>query len=559
LWQGDLMNVFRSRGVSRWLALVAHWAAFDLVSGVAALAGDSDNVRRDREIRLPDSYLPEGFIRDKSSSSSRMIFSADGGGNDNTTYSINTTAWVSNQELSSRPGDENCPFGPGLFKELRPIRFGEAQGYWSVEQVQSTYLDVSCIFKSGPLVGYLCLHAKATHWNGRSPTVPRPSEGQVIETLNKFVAAYSGYVRDQKWMTASRVPPTQTTSDEARPQQPPEVIADGSLPPVSGIERASQGGPDRDPETVSVFAVGSVAVGALTALGAGLMMLGMGVTPGDVIDGTRELFGGGPAPEAAPREPLTEEQRGAAVRIWTEGWENVSAQEQELLRTSPEWLREAIKGKLPTETVEGYRRGWKEDVAGVVTPVLKVAQSGCDLAVGIFSKVSPGFGVSYTMFKNMAGGMSEGVHDWWGGRNDKGLVRNVAEGLTRGGIKGGVETAVDFTAGKLLGHAGSKYAMDPNYVGAWQFPWKQALVDVAPEYFGGQVGKYAVGAAGDAAVDWTDPPGSKHRPLRAEGFFDTTSPVEKDLMDGLLAPETWATSPVRPVPRQPYMAQNLVQ
>lgn len=514
---------------------LALWAALGPLGSVAVVvhAGEttsSSGERWDREVRLPDSYLPGGFIRDKSTSSSRDIFSTDGGGGRDSTYRINTTAWVSNWELSPKPGDGNCPFGPGLFKELRPIRFGEAHGYWSVEQIQSSYLDVSCIFKSGPLVGYLCLHSEATHWNGRAPTVPRPSEGQVIETLGKFVAAYAGYVRDQKWMTASRVPPTQMTSDEARPQQPPAVVAPGEpLQPASNIERAIPYGLDGDSETVPVFAVGSVAVGILTALGAGIMMLGMGVNPRDIIGGAMELFDGTSSPATAV-EPLTVEQRGTAAKILGQGWQNVSPEELEALRTSPKWLKEAMKQTVPAVAIEGYQPSlWREGA----TAGLKAAQTYIDAAVGIFSAATGNLpmAVHYTYWKNMLGGTSEGVADWVWGKNDRGLIRNVAEGFTRGSIKGGVELAVDLATGK-------------------------AIHNPVVEYAAGQVGKYAVGAAGDVAVDALDPPGTKGRPLRAEGFFDTTSPLEKDALDALFSPGN--DSGGMSVPSLPYMAQNLI-
>jgi hypothetical protein len=287
--------------------------------------------------------------------------------------------------------------------------------------------------------------------------------------------------------------------------------------------------------------LGTVAAGALTALGAGLMMLGMGVSPRDVIDGARDLLGGGAAADAkaevVAREPLTEEQRGAAARIWTEGWSDVSAQEQELLRTSPEWLREALGAKLPAQTIEGYRRTSREEWADYLVPGLKWAQSGCDFMVGMFSTVNPAFGIKYTMCKNVAGGVSEGVYDWAWGKNDSGLVRNVYEGFTRGGVRGGVEIAVDAAAGK-------------------------AISNPVTAYLAGQVGKYAVGAVGDVAIDWTTPVGHKERPLRAEGFYDTTSPIERDVIEFVLSPTKWLPAggpPPAPAPRLPHMAQNLVQ
>ena len=397
-------------------------------------------------------------------------------------------------------------------------------------------------------------HAVSQVVNGKWAIIrPTPTGEELVDIAGKFVAAIDAYARSQGWVDGKVQPGTIRVADSGQPMPPTASTetgaptADATSPPDTGIAA--------DAAAVSL---GTVAAGALTALGAGLMMLGMGVSPWDVIEGARELFGGA-SPEAVAREAPTEEQRGAAARIWTEGWTDVTSQEQELIRTSPEWLRGALKARFPAQAIEGYQRSWKEDVAGVVTPVLKVAQSGCDLAVGVFSKVSPGFGVSYTMFKNMAGGISEGVHDWWWGSNDKGLVRNVTEGFTRGGLKGGVETAVDLAAGKLLGHVGGKYAMDPNNVGWKEFPWREALADVTPEYFAGQAGKYGVGRVGDMAVDAMDPPSSKGRPLRAEGFFDTTSPLEKDALDCLFKGESGLGAPVPQAARLPYLAQNLVQ
>ena len=545
------------------LAIVAAWLVWGALGSTLFAEDDSfSDLGRGQwimEFRLPDAYMPRGFVRDPNNRH-WVVKTVDPDGAHRPhchQYAVQPHAWVSNKRLSANPNAQDCPMGFGGAGEFVQRDVAGVSGFWRRVYQSQTRFQFNFMFQIGSCVaGFYMDASEATPVKGNS-RFPLPSEQEIWGVVAQFVEGYRRYINDKGWTYLEGKSPSVVGV-----APPANAVQSSGIATVPGVPVPDAGGMSDSgfDGSVAVVSLGTVAAGALTLLGAGLMMLGMGVSPRDVIDGAQELLGGGEAAgakaEAVAREPLTEEQRGAAVRIWTEGWENVSSQEQELLRTSPEWLREAIKGKLPTETVEGYRRGWKEDVAGVVTPVLKVAQSGCDLAVGVFSKVSPGFGVSYTMFKNMAGGMSEGVHDWWWGSNDKGLVRNVAEGFTRGGLKGGVETAVDLAAGKLLGHVGGKYAMDPNNVGWKEFPWREALADVAPEYFAGQAGKYAVGAAGDAAVDWTDPPGSKHRPLRAEGFFDTTSPVEKDILDALLKPahESGGMS----APPLPYVAQPMV-
>ena len=60
-------------------------------------------------------------------------------------------------------------------------------------------------------------------------------------------------------------------------------------------------------------------------------------------------------------------------------------------------------------------------------------------------------------------------------------------------------------------------------------------------------------------MDALDPPGTKGRPLLAEAFFDTTSPLEKDALDCLFNGESGLGAPVPQAARLPYLAQNLVQ
>ncbi len=103
---------------------------------------------------LPDSYFPAGFYRDKASDGYYIISSpsGDGAGGKESPYRINISAWISSREMSAEPGDRNCPIGSGHFKALRPLRVGEARGYWSVVSATPFDLDANCVFKSGAVV-----------------------------------------------------------------------------------------------------------------------------------------------------------------------------------------------------------------------------------------------------------------------------------------------------------------------------------------------------------------------------------------------------------------------
>lgn len=366
-------------------------------------------------------------------------------------------------------------------------------------------------------------HAVSDVINGKWTIVrPVPTGEELVSIARKFVIAIDAYARSQGWVDGKGQPGPTKLAETGQPMPPPTASTETGAPTLDMADSVMDAG-------VAAVSLGTVVAGALTALGAGLMMVGMGVSPGEVIDAARGMFGGA-SDAAVAVEPLTVEQRGAAARILAEGWEKVSPEELELLRTSPEWLRVAMKQTVPAITIEGYEKSlWREGA----TAGLKAAQSYADAAVGIFSSATGNLpmAVHYTYWKNMLGGTSEGVADWVWGNNDRGLIRNVGEGFSRGSIKAGVELAVDFAAGK-------------------------AIANPVAEYAAGQVAKYAVGAVGDVAVDALDPPGSKGRPLRAEGFFDTTSPLEKDALDALLNPghESGGMS----APPLPYMAQPMV-
>jgi hypothetical protein len=293
---------------------------------------------------------------------------------------------------------------------------------------------------------------------------------------------------------------------------------------------------------IGAVSLGVAAVGALTALGAGLMMLGMGVGPREVIEGAREWFGGGGRAAEAGDEMLPR-QLAVAERIRQEGWKDVSSQEQDLLRASPEWLREAVKRGLPAQAVDPYR--WGTLRGEYLTCGAKVIQSGCDVAIGVLSTANPAFGIHYTYWKNVLGSVSEGVADYSYGKNEKGLLRNAGEGLIRGTARAGVEIAVDAVAGKVLAPGAGRFEVDPNQIAAGAFAAREAAGEVAGGYFAGQAGKYAVDAA-------------------TGGYLGTTSPVEKATLDAVtggisdLAGSGGRGGPVPIAPRLPHMAQDLM-
>jgi hypothetical protein len=262
-----------------------------------------------------------------------------------------------------------------------------------------------------------------------------------------------------------------------------------------------------------VVAAGSVAAGGVAAIGAGLLLLGSGVGPRDVIDGVREMFGreAAVAPPAADEDDVLRLQRAVADRIKREGWDDVTSQEYGLLREAPRALRDELRAGIVAREIEGYQRVWEDHV----TARLKVAQSAVDFAAGMCSTANPAFGIHYTYYKNVAGGLSEGAGDWWRGRNDKGLLLNLNEGLVHGTLRAGAEIAVDAAAGGLV----------HNPIGA---------------YFVGQAGKYVVGQA-------------------TAGFLETTSPLEKNALDAAVGAVS-SLPPASPAAASPmpYMAHHEV-
>jgi hypothetical protein len=105
-------------------------------------------------------------------------------------------------------------------------------------------------------------------------------------------------------ITVETPPPPTALPQNQNNIEPPMVgqdlssVAVGASGPPFGV---SEGGSPFSPLALTGFA--SIATAGITALGAGLMMFGMGVKPNEVIDGVRELFSGTPPEPPAYVEP----------------------------------------------------------------------------------------------------------------------------------------------------------------------------------------------------------------------------------------------------------------
>jgi hypothetical protein len=154
-----------------------------------------------------------------------------------------------------------------------------------------------------------------------------PSRTELEEDLHRFVAQVRSYAGAQGWLTD---PQTATSSTGERPSSMTPMV--GVMPDVrTGTPKSNQlssrppfgdapddsaggivsvisgnGATTKTPDAMvssAVTALGTLVVSGLTALGAGLMMFGMGVSPQDVIDGVKELFSGTPPEPPAYVEP----------------------------------------------------------------------------------------------------------------------------------------------------------------------------------------------------------------------------------------------------------------
>ncbi len=107
-------------------------------------------------------------------------------------------------------------------------------------------------------------------------------------------------------------------------------------------------------------AVGTLIAGGITALGTGLMMLGMGVTPKDLIDGVHDWFGGTATPTESPPPlpPLVTHRDGDVNElgeVWSDedrGWIGRNLYEEEKARRT----------RLADKAVTDLESGQSEDV-----------------------------------------------------------------------------------------------------------------------------------------------------------------------------------------------------
>ncbi len=492
-----------------------------------------------REFRLPDAYLPAGFVRQPSNKHwvVKPVDPSDVEPAYTHQYAIQPHAYVSNKRLSPNPGHEDCPmgFGPG-YKPFAPRKVGGVDGFWSQVFQSESRNQFNFIFKIGSCVVGLYVDAGEASMIKGNTRFPKPTEGEILSVVGQFVAAYERYITDQGWLNVRGPAGSAAGAPDGAPGGGLGDGAGESGVPGDGSWMGGAAG-------VALTSMGTVAAAAVTALGAGLMMLGMGVGPRDVIDGAREWFGGG-GQAAEVGDEMLPRQLAVAERIRREGWADVSSQEQDLLRASPKWLREAVQSGLPAQTVDQYR--WGTLSGEYLTCGGKVIQSGCDVAIGVLSTANPAFGIHYTYWKNVLGSISEGAADHRWGKNEKGLLRNVGEGLIRGTARAGVEIAVDAATGHLMAGGAGRFEVDPNTISAGAFAAKEAAGEVAGAYFAGQGGKYAVDVA-------------------SGGYLGTTSPVEKATLDAVtgtmsdLAGSGGRGGAVPAAPRLPHMAQNLVQ
>lgn len=114
-------------------------------------------------------------------------------------------------------------------------------------------------------------------------------------------------------------------------------------------------------------ALGTLAVGGITAIGAGLMMFGMGVTPKDLMDGAKEMFGGASVPPPLP-PPLPVTHRGGETNefgeVWSDedrGWVGRNLYEEEKSRRN--WIADKNEADLHSGQSEDVKKAygdWQE-------------------------------------------------------------------------------------------------------------------------------------------------------------------------------------------------------
>lgn len=156
-------------------------------------------------------------------------------------------------------------------------------------------------------------------------------------------------------------------------KQPPASTpgtGDTTIDPSGGVISGDDVFTETQDEEISpaTTALGTIAVSGITALGAGLMMLGMGVTPKDLIDGVRELFGGAATPPTVPPlpPPITHRDGDANEfgEVWSDedrGWVGRNLYEEEKARRT--WIADKAVTDLQSGQSEDVKKAydkWQE-------------------------------------------------------------------------------------------------------------------------------------------------------------------------------------------------------
>ena len=192
-----------------------------------------------RQFKLPDEYLPQGFKRD-SKNQHWIIQSVDPGGAEDDycrRYSVQPNSYVSNRELSAKPGDPKCPYGYSDAEKFSKFTVGNWTGYRRIVFRNEDRYQFNASFKVGSAVVGFYIDAGAAHAKApRSPTIPRPSEAEIMQTLEALVNSYARYIQDKGWMNAesSDSAGSDSTGVDGQPGDSSSVSPEKALLAVAG-------------------------------------------------------------------------------------------------------------------------------------------------------------------------------------------------------------------------------------------------------------------------------------------------------------------------------------
>lgn len=141
------------------------------------------------------------------------------------------------------------------------------------------------------------IDGNTVHFDGAEDSVPPPADSQLLGYFKPWANACFRLARQNGWDQ----PVDGKRSSNSTPL--PTNVTPGALDQAT-VDPVNPAGLS----TIAVTGFASLAVSGLTALGAGLMMLGTGVSPREVIDGVRELFTGtSDAPQSEVPPPLIDD------------------------------------------------------------------------------------------------------------------------------------------------------------------------------------------------------------------------------------------------------------